>query len=111
MRLFVFVCHGYRSFYNHIPDINTGLRDRDKELGARLLRIFYGTKAFGDIKYALQKFLVQRKDDRKQKTIESALRPIIVKQLAKSDTLKLSVGQIWNEAIYYSRKVKPPKSK
>jgi hypothetical protein len=57
----------------------TGLRDRDKELGARLLRIFYGTKAFGDIKYALQKFLVQRKDDRKQKTIESALRPIIVK--------------------------------
>ena len=89
------LCYRLIHYTDHIPDIDTGLRNGDKELGGPLLRIFYGTKAFGDIKYALEKFLAQRKD-KKQKTIESALQPLIVELLAKNNTLELSLEQIWN---------------
>jgi hypothetical protein len=95
------LCYRLIHYMDSIQNIDTGLKGRDKELGGPLLQIFYGTKAFGDIKYALQKFLAKRKDDgrRKQKTVESALGPLIVKLIEKNNTLKLPVGLIWNEAI------------
>lgn len=61
------LCYRLIHYTDHRPDIDIGLRNRDKELGSPLLRIFYGTKAFGDIKYALEKFLVQRKDIKQKK--------------------------------------------
>jgi hypothetical protein len=76
------------------------LSNRDKELGGPLLRIFYGTKAFGDIKYALEKFLAQRKVG-KQKTIEKALQRLIVELLFKNSTLELSMEEIWNALPSY----------
>jgi hypothetical protein len=95
------LCYRLIHYMDRIHDIDTGLKGRDKELGGPLLQIFYGTKAFGDIKYALQKFLAQRKNDgrRKQKTVESALGPLIVKLIDKNNTLKLPLGLIWNETI------------
>jgi hypothetical protein len=91
------LCYRLTHYTEHIPDIDTGLKNRDEELEGPLLQIFRETKVFGDIKYALQKFLAQRKAG-KQKTIESALGPLIVKLLTRGNTLKLLVGQVWNEA-------------
>jgi hypothetical protein len=93
----VMLCYRLIHYMDHIPDIDTGLRNRDKELGGPLLRLFHETKAFGDIRYALQKFLTERKA-KKEKTIESALALLIVKLVNENNTLKLSVGLIWNEA-------------
>jgi hypothetical protein len=89
------LCYRLIHYKDQIPDFDTGLRNRDKELGSPLLRLFYGTEAFGDIKYALEKFLAQRKDG-KQKTIEYAIQTLIGELLAKNDTLELTVEQIWN---------------
>jgi hypothetical protein len=94
------LCYRLIHYTDHIPDIDIGLRNRDKELGGPLLRIFYGTKVFGDIKYALEKFLAQRKD-RKQKTIEFALQTLIVELLAKSNNSELSLEEIWNALPSY----------
>jgi hypothetical protein len=92
------LCYRLTHYKEYIPDIKTELINRDNELGGQLLRIFHDTKVLGDIKYALQKFLTERKA-KKEKTIESALEPLIVKLVTVNNTLKLHVGLIWNEAI------------
>jgi hypothetical protein len=89
------LCYRLIHYKDTIPDFDTGLRNRDKELGNPLLRLFSGTEAYEEIKYALEKFLSERKG-RKQKTIKSALQPMIAKLLAKSTKPELSVGQIWD---------------
>ena len=94
------LCYRLIHYTDHIPDIDTGLRNRDKELGGPLLRIFSGSKAFDDIKYALEKFLAQRKDG-KQKTIENALQRLIVELVSKNNTLELSMEEIWNALPSY----------
>ena len=94
------LCYRLIHYTDHIPDNDTGLRNRDKELGGPLLCIFHGSRAFGDIKYALEKFLAQRKD-RKQKTIENALQRLIVELLFKNNTLELSMEEIWNALPSY----------
>ena len=92
------LCYLLRHYFDHISGIDTVLKNRDNELGGPLLQIFYGTKAYGDIKYALQKFLAQRKA-KKEKTIESALELMIIKLVTVNNTLRLPVGLSWNEAI------------
>jgi hypothetical protein len=94
------LCYRLIHYTDHIPDIDTGLRNRDKELGGPLLRLFHGTKAFGDIRYALEKFLAQRKEG-KQKTIENVLQYLIVGLLTKDNMLELSMEEIWNALPSY----------
>jgi hypothetical protein len=77
------LCYRLTHYMEHIPDIDTGLKNRDEELGGPLLQIFSETKVFGDIKHALQKFLVQRKA-KKEKTMESTLGPLIGKLLTSN---------------------------
>jgi hypothetical protein len=89
------LCYRLIHYSDHIPDIDTGLKNRDKELGGPLLRLFHDTKTFDEIKYALQKFLAQRKA-KKEKTIESALQPLIVKLVTSNNTLELFLEQIWD---------------
>jgi hypothetical protein len=86
------LCYRLIHYMDHIPDIDTGLKNRDQELGGPLLRLFHDTKVLGEIKYALHKFLAQRKA-RKEKTLESALQPLIVRLLTdnNSNTLELSL--------------------
>jgi hypothetical protein len=93
------VCYRLIHSRDYIPDIDTGLRNRDNELGGPLLRIFHDTKTFGKIKDAMQKFLAERKVNGSQKRIESALQPMILKLVNKNKTLILPLGLIWNEAI------------
>jgi hypothetical protein len=64
------VCYRLIHSRDYIPDIDTGLRNRDNELGGPLLRIFHDTKTFGKIKDAMQKYLAQRKFNGSQKRIE-----------------------------------------
>jgi hypothetical protein len=94
------LCYRLIHYRDHIPDIDTGLRNRDNELGGPLLRLFNGTKAFGDIKYALDKFLAQRRGI-KHKTIEHVLRPLVVELLDKSNSLEISLEQIWDAIPSY----------
>jgi hypothetical protein len=89
------LCYRLIHYFDHIQDIDTGLRNRDKELGGPLLRLFHDAKVYAEIKYALDKFLSQRKN-RKQSTIESALQPFIGQLLAKANTSELYVAEIWN---------------
>jgi hypothetical protein len=89
------LCHRLLHYSDPIPDIDTGLKNRDKELGGPLLRLFHDTKVLRDIKYALQKFLTERKA-KKEKIMESALAPLIVKLVSENNTLKLHATQIWD---------------
>jgi hypothetical protein len=89
------LCYRLLHYRNPIPDIDTGLKNRDKELGGPLLCLFHDAKVLRDIKYALQKFLTERKA-KKEKTMESALAPLIVKLVTENNTLKLHAAQIWD---------------
>jgi hypothetical protein len=92
------LCYRLIHSMDYMPDIDTGLRNRDKELGGPLLRLFHDSKAFDEIKCALQKFLEQRKPT-KQKTIGFALQSLIGKLLTIDNTSELAMGQIWSETI------------
>jgi hypothetical protein len=89
------LCYRLLHYRNPIPDIDTGLKNRDKELGGPLLCLFHDAKVLRDIKYALQRFLTERKA-KKEKTMESALAPLIVKLVTENNTLKLHAAQIWD---------------
>jgi hypothetical protein len=56
------LCHRLIHYRDHFPDIDTGFKNRDKELAGPLLQLFQGTKVFSEIKYALEIFLTQRKE-------------------------------------------------
>jgi hypothetical protein len=93
------LCYRLIHYIDYMPDIDTELRNRDKELGGPLLRLFHDTETFSKIKDALQTFLAQRKGNGRQRTIDSALQHLIVKLVNENNTLKLPGGLIWNEVI------------
>jgi hypothetical protein len=88
-----------------LPQIETGLKNRDNELCKPLLQLFYGTQALEEIIHALNEFVIQRKE-RKANSLEAALYPIIKKIInsLKKDslynyqkTIPVSFSDIWNE--------------
>jgi hypothetical protein len=89
------ICYRLLHYFDPIPDVDTGLKNRDKELRGPLLRLFHDTKTFEEIKYALKKFLTERKAN-KDKTIKSALAPMIVDLIDKHETRTLYAAQIWD---------------
>jgi hypothetical protein len=82
-----------KHFKDPIPDIDTGLEGRDKELSKPLLQLFSNTKSYKEIRAALQTFL-NAKNQRKGNLIEAALHPIIV-NLISIYGKEISAGLIW----------------
>ncbi|MGI0051131.1 MAG: hypothetical protein ACRD8K_05280, partial [Nitrososphaeraceae archaeon] len=66
-------------YKDSLPEIETGLKNRDNELCKPLLQLFYGTTALNkDIIPTLERFAKQRRT-RKANSIDAALYPIIKK--------------------------------
>ena len=83
--------------YNDAFTENTcGLRNRDKELCAPLLRLFQGAKVQAEISEALTIFLTEKKE-RKANSLEGAIYPLIVNLIAQlQGAYEIPVNSIWN---------------
>ena len=55
------LCYRLLHYGDALPDISTGLKNRDLELGGPVIQLFYGTDALDEIIDALKKFLVRKK--------------------------------------------------
>ena len=69
-------CYRLVHYKDLLPEIETGLKNRDNELCKPLLQLFYGTEALPEIIKTLKVFLKQRRE-RKSNSLEAALFPII----------------------------------
>jgi hypothetical protein len=72
------LCYRLIHYKDLLPEIETGLKNRDNELCKSLLQLFYGTKALQEIIKTLEVFIGQRKT-RKGNSLEAVLYPIIKK--------------------------------
>jgi hypothetical protein len=75
------LCYRLIHYQDMLPEIETGLKNRDNELCKPLLQLFYGTQSLEkEIIPTLEEFVKQRRT-RKANSLESALYPIIKKFL------------------------------
>ncbi|MGH9982060.1 MAG: hypothetical protein ACRD6U_10965 [Nitrososphaeraceae archaeon] len=73
------LCYRLIHYKDLLPDIETGLKNRDEELSKPLLQLFYGNESLkNDIIPTLEEFVKQRRT-RKANSLEAALYPIIKK--------------------------------
>ena len=66
------MCYRLVHYKDELPNIETGLKNRDNELCKPLLQLFYGTEALKEIIPTLEIFLKQRKE-RKLNSLDAAL--------------------------------------
>jgi len=107
------LCYRLIHYKDLLPEIETGLKNRDNELCKPLLQLFYNTKVLkNDIIPTLEEFVKQRRT-RKGNSIDAALYPIIKKQVfaaeglnsetntyselkEKKKSVKVAFSYIWN---------------
>jgi len=104
------LCYRLVHYTDTLPEIETGLVNRDNELFKPTLQLFAKTEALKEIITALEVFVNQRRE-RKLNSIESALYPIIKKQvyadLEKRFTnikdypklVSIPLSMLWNDII------------
>jgi len=102
------LCYRLVHYKDLLPEIRTGLKNRDAELCKPLLQLFYGTEALkNEIINTLEVFIRQRRD-RRSSSIEAAIFPIIRQLLIDSDgvneldqvkTKELKYSKIWDKII------------
>src|SRR6185437_8788063 len=81
-----------------VPDIDIGIKRRNKELCKPYIQLFYGGAAQQEIEETLQKFL-DAKNNRKSTSQESILLPIILELLSSNQSTTISVSAIWDKII------------
>jgi hypothetical protein len=86
-------------FNDQVPDIDTGLRRRNRELCKPILQLFHTSsrETQTEIKSMLEHFLAVKKH-RKENTVEVALYPIIV-NLVSEYGIEIPLSAIWNRII------------
>ena len=86
-------------FKDHVPDIETGLKRRNRELCKPILQLFQGStpEIQDEIKSMLEHFLAAKKQ-RKENTIEVALYPIIISLVSEHGT-ELPASHLWGTII------------
>jgi hypothetical protein len=106
------LCYRLIHYKDLLPEIETGLKNRDNELCKPLLQLFYGTKALQEIIKTLEVFIRQRRT-RKGNSLEAILYPIIKKHVfaaeglnyetnsyedlkKKKKSVKVAFSYIWN---------------
>jgi len=107
------LCYRLIHYKDLLPEIETGLKNRDNELCKPLLQLFYNTKALkNEIIPTLEEFVKQRRI-RKGNSIDAALYPIIKKHVfaaeglnsetntyselkEKKKSVKVAFSYIWN---------------
>ena len=92
-------CYRLVHYKDLLPEIETGLKNRDNELCKPLLQLFYGTEALPEIIKTLKVFLKQRRE-RKSNSLEAALFPIIKKILIDLNNVN-SLDQVQTRDVKY----------
>ncbi len=100
------LCYRLIHYKDLLPEIETGLKNRDNELCKPLLQLFYGTKALQEIIRTLEVFIRQRRT-RKGNSLEAALYPIIKKNVFLEAGLDISVNT-YSELKQKKKTVKVP---
>ena len=85
-------------FDDPIPDIETGLEGRDKELCKPLLQLFYNTKAYPEVKSALQTFLDRKNKRKKNSAVEPVIYGLVVDLVSRLGKT-VTTSQVWNAII------------
>jgi hypothetical protein len=80
-------------FADPIPDINIGVKGRNKELFKPYIQLFQDSEAQNEIEETLQKFL-DAKNERKSNSLEAALIPITMDLISKEGN-PIPVGRVW----------------
>lgn len=83
---------------NVIPDIDIGIKRRNRELCKPYIQLFYGSNIQQEIEETLQKFL-DAKNSRKSTSQESVLLHIIVNLISTSHSVTIPVSTIWDNII------------
>ncbi|MGD1838270.1 MAG: hypothetical protein ACPKPY_09485 [Nitrososphaeraceae archaeon] len=91
------LCYRLVHYTDELPDIETGLKNRDNELCKPLLQIFYKTDALTEIIDTLKIFVKQRKE-RKSNSREAVLYPII-KQLIFDKMNTVDFAELYEKNI------------
>lgn len=99
-------CYRLVHYTDTLPEIETGLKNRDNELFKPTLQLFAKTKALQEIIPALEVFVNQRKE-RKLNSLESTLYPII-KELVYTDLKEKYPAE--SEPTKYPRYISTPLS-
>jgi hypothetical protein len=81
-----------------IPDIDIGIKRRNRELCKPYIQLFYGSAAQHEIEETLQKFL-NSKNSRKSTSQESVLLPMILGLIASNHSTTILVSTIWDKII------------
>jgi hypothetical protein len=95
------ICYRLIHYTDDLPQIKVSLINRDEELTYPLLQLFYGTEAFEELKTALEFFIKQRKE-RRQRSLEAALYPIIkdlvtINTDLTSNIVNIPYSKIWEK--------------
>ena len=80
-------CYRLIHYKDLLPEIETGLKNRDNELCHPLLQLFYGTNALKEIVETLEIFVKQRME-RRGNSLEAALYPIIKEHVFSAEGLE-----------------------
>jgi hypothetical protein len=86
-------------FDDPIPDTETGLEGRDKELCKPLLQLFYNAKAYPEVNGALQIFLDRKNKRKKNSAIEPVIYGIVVDLVSRLGRT-ITTSQVWNAITF-----------
>jgi hypothetical protein len=86
----------YRLFHftDPIPDLDVGVKRRNKELCKPYIRLFYGSKAQKEVEQTFQIFL-DSKNDKKSTSLEAILIPVII-NLVKEKGNRVYSSEVWD---------------
>jgi len=94
------LCYRLVHFKDLLPQIKTGLKNRDNELCKPLLQLFYGTEALKEIIDTLKIFVKQPRE-RRSSSIVGAMFTIIKQMLLDHDKVN-KLDQVQNKILKYS---------
>jgi hypothetical protein len=101
------LCYRLVHYKDELPEIETGLENRDNELSKPLLQLFYGTEALkNEIIPTLEKFVKQRRT-RRANSLEAALYPIIKKHVFSTERLNCE-NNSYSELKVKKKSIKVP---
>jgi hypothetical protein len=81
-------------FKDPIPDIDVGVKRRNKELCKPYIRLFYGSQAQSEVEETFQTFL-ETKASRKVKSFEAILLPVIIDMVQQKGN-SMFTSDIWD---------------
>jgi hypothetical protein len=83
-------------YFEPIPNVNTNLKKRERQLFISLIRIFHEHEnVFADVKSAIEKFISERRQ-RQSDTFEACLYHIVKTLIDEKKSLEIESSSIWD---------------